>query len=129
MKEHKYAQVLRWIADGKTVQWQDSNGVLHDQDPNQALKEIAYRDWHPDRYRLAPDTITINGIEIEAPFAPAPGQECWAFNMQGHVTAYLYSPGISQDLADNGNCWRTKEAALAAFQAVKSAFTSHKANE
>lgn len=64
--EHKYAQVLRWIADGKEIQWKLRNGEWIDQKHGPALEEIANEDWSPDHYRLKPRTIMIGDVECEA---------------------------------------------------------------
>jgi hypothetical protein len=73
-QEHKYAQVLRWIADGEAVQVQLSNGSWANEDSSDLLIAVADGNaYHADRYRLAPRTVTVNGVECVAPEKVAPG--------------------------------------------------------
>lgn len=65
-KKHQYAEILHAIADGKEIQtlgiteWESVYipTVLHC---------MSLASFNPDRYRVKPDTITVNGIECEAP--------------------------------------------------------------
>lgn len=64
--EHKYAQVLRWIADGETFQCVTTEGYL-DCDSGFVIRLIASgNSAPPDKFRLKPRTITVNGREIVA---------------------------------------------------------------
>lgn len=65
--EHKYAHILRAIADGKAVQWQDSRGIWMNPVPSEVLEFIASDSYSPDRYRIKPRTININGYEVPEP--------------------------------------------------------------
>lgn len=55
--EHPYAEVLRWIADGKAVQWKQSPGRWIDQDAESTLHEIADSLYNLGRYRLKPHSV------------------------------------------------------------------------
>jgi hypothetical protein len=74
-----YAHILHAIADDKTVQWQDSVGNWIDQPNRRTLQEIAMEHHHPERYRVKPRTITINGHEVPEPTraAPEPDEPFW----------------------------------------------------
>lgn len=69
-KEHKYAQVLRWIADGEHVQvwnplerkWIELNAEIIS---NAALLTGSYE------FRIKPRTIMIGDVECEAPITSA----------------------------------------------------------
>lgn len=123
MAEHKYAQVLRWIADGKKVQWQGSSGVWMLQSHEESLQEIAADSYIPGRYRLAPRTITINGREIEAPIDQIKsGEPCYCTDVSGAMTAVRFS---EEDIKHRfalvkGRLFSTPEAARDAFDAVTS---------
>lgn len=91
-QEHKYAQVLRWIADGERIQhwcideisakkkWRDCD--------NEKLIEFASKGTLDDclsNFRLAPRTVTVNGVECVAPetVAPAYGATIYVANPLG----------------------------------------------
>lgn len=64
---HKYAEVLKWIAEGKPLQVNLSSG-WGDCTAGYAIGCIS-KDYSsllmpkPDDFRLKPETITINGVE------------------------------------------------------------------
>lgn len=68
MAEHKYAQVLRWIADGEKIQV-DVNGWTTCSAEG-VLRHILTGTHN--RFRLAPRTIIVNGVEVPAPEMVAP---------------------------------------------------------
>ena len=69
MTQHPYAEILRAIADGKEIEWLDCDGVWSSQEANEALSEIADTLLAPESYRVKPETININGIEVPKPLA------------------------------------------------------------
>lgn len=104
--EHKYAQVLRWIADGESVEarrtgfnkeqpWAD---FPHDFD--ERLVCIALLGDDQWEFRLKPRTITVNGREIVAPIHHQDeGQEVWSFDVLGNVFRTTYRSGKSMSYA------------------------------
>ena len=70
--QHQYSNILRAIADGEEIEWQRSNGCWEHQDLSQTFAEIAYNAYSPDRYRVKPKTITINGFEVPEPLREMP---------------------------------------------------------
>lgn len=64
---HPYAELLRAIADGKELQFENSFGEWIKQDLKDALYEFANNDYMPNRYRVKPATITVNGIDVPEP--------------------------------------------------------------
>lgn len=78
--EHKYAQVLRWIADGEDVEGR-CVGHIHWENINDfgaAKFSLAFQDRSLDidyEFRLKPRTITVNGREIATGEAVAPKAE------------------------------------------------------
>ena len=64
--KHQYAELLHAIADGHKIQilgaaeWRDiyTAAVLH---------SISRPDFDVTRYRVKPDTVTVNGVECAAP--------------------------------------------------------------
>lgn len=71
-QEHKYAQVLRWIADGQKVQFKTVTNLWADEQPEATLMRIA-GGISGHQYRIAPRTVTVNGVECVAPETVAPG--------------------------------------------------------
>lgn len=53
--EHKYAQVLRWIADGKTVQ--SNPGNWRDTPADNVLELISSGHYAPEFFRLKPEPV------------------------------------------------------------------------
>lgn len=66
--EHKYAQVLRWIADGEQIQWYGWGGQWHPIEHDTIMKALSGEDAAPpEHFRLKSSTITVNGREVQAP--------------------------------------------------------------
>lgn len=69
---HPYAHILRAVAEGENVQWQDSPGRWINQTATVTLQEIANNQYDPRRYRVHASTITINGREVREPLREMP---------------------------------------------------------
>lgn len=66
--EHKYAQVLRWIADGEEIQWYGWGGQWHPIEHKEIMKALSGEDAAPpEHFQIKPRTITVNGREIVEP--------------------------------------------------------------
>lgn len=125
-KEHPHAQVLRWIADGETVQaqfngdgvWQSMNS-LNDH-VLAALLVGLVKSWE---FRIKPKTIKVGDREIEAPIKSGPGYFItdtgmaldWMGDHRDHP-AYM-------DLQKLGRVFATPEAARAAQEAITALLT------
>lgn len=72
MAEHKYAQVLRWIADCERIQCNYHINGWCDESYSDALGKVVAGTVDPERFRLAPRTIIVNGVEVPAPEKEAP---------------------------------------------------------
>lgn len=63
-------------------------------------------------FRLAPRTITINGIEVPAPFKPKEGNECFILDVESEDGFYRFvygeNSGFHKKLIQLG-AWRTEE--------------------
>jgi len=126
MTENKYAQVLRWIADGVSVQFQtEHDGEWTHQDWGTTLEEIAGSIYEPERYRIEPRTMSIAGREIEAPLtAIAIHQEVWMCDGEGSPVSIRYaSMPAFESLKDSGRLFATQSAAKAAYLAVTDLLT------
>lgn len=119
MAEHKYAQVLRWIADGKNIEARVGVGYWSRAKHSDVLNFISKgAAAEPDDFRLAPRTITINGREIEAPIDQIKsGEPCYCTDSTGAMTAIRFD---EEDIKHRGAlaCGRlfsTPESAKDAF--------------
>lgn len=128
--EHKYAQVLRWIADGEQVQWQSSNGQWLDESAEGVLQEILSDKFIVDRYRIKPKTIMIGDVECEAPLmSPEIDKELWVFSVEEMDACLTYHDPYfskSRNAADSGLFFASKEACLAAHNAITKLLTQSK---
>jgi hypothetical protein len=70
--QHPHCDILTAIARGETVQWRSNDGTWHDQNAEMTLREIGSDDFPPDRYRVKPKTIQINGHEVPEPASIPP---------------------------------------------------------
>lgn len=124
--EHKYAQVLRWIADGKKVQVL-SEGVLGDSAWKPIAEVMSPDCWKEvidevDEYefRLAPRTVKVGDVEIESSIRDAiHGQSVYWVNQFGEAVSfkYLVMDSLHENLMNQGKLFAAKEAAEAAHDA------------
>ena len=66
---HPHAYILRAIADGKQIQYQYCGSEWKDCDPELVLTQLGL-DYHSKpsyTLRIAPETITVNGVECPKP--------------------------------------------------------------
>ena len=76
------------------------------------------------QFRLKPRTITINGIEVPAPFEPKEGETYWCFSTQ---TVIGYGHNVYEsERADrrfiNMGAWRTEEEIKQVVAALRQVF-------
>lgn len=119
--QHPYAKILRAIADGEEIEWQRSNGCWEYQGLDQTFAEIASNAYSPDRYRVKPKTITINGFEVPEPLRemqPDGTQVFWPVLVSAsgknidHCAAYHHSEMV-KTLISQGLLHLTADAASA----------------
>ena len=76
------------------------------------------------RFRLKPKTITLNGIEVSAPFKPKVGETYWCFSTQT-VLGYGHNVYVSEH-ADrrfiNMGAWRTEDEIKQVVAALRQIF-------
>lgn len=129
--EHPYAHILRAIAGGQKIQWQDSLGRWLDQEEDITLHEIGRRELAPGRYRVKPRTITINGREVPEPLRAIPeiGVMYWIPRLavsEGAVGPWQWSGDKADKTAlSRGLVHLTEEGARAHAEALLS-FTAEK---
>ncbi len=69
-QEHPYAEILRAIADGEDIQYQD--GEWFDVSHTDTLCFIHTETLQPKEMRVKPQTIGINDIDVPIPVRNAP---------------------------------------------------------
>ncbi len=113
-------EALIALANGEEVQWV-TGGVIRDITGEWQVGEFL----HPSfKFRLKPRTITINGIEVPAPFDPKEGEEYWCFSTQ---TVLGYGHNVYEsERADrrfiNMGAWRTEEEIKQVVAALRQVF-------
>lgn len=120
---HEYAQVLRWIADGETVQFNPSQGGWEDQPWQMTLEEVVSGEYSPKRYRVKPRTIFVNGVEVPAPESVAPSHLAEYFTASPtneHLTSgsSWYGTQLEFKWLERGLVYLNKEDAIARSKAM-----------
>ncbi len=108
--------------DGESVQWRDRNYDWNDWSEHTSWCSEALLSSHY-QFRLKPRTITINGIEVPAPFEPESDQEYWILS-----ESYYSNDGYKLMLPDRQQpkiaygAWRTEEEIKQVVAALRSVF-------
>lgn len=123
--EHKYAQVLRWIADGTPFQvdtfsgWVDaeigSSGILSVIADGSAVS--------PERFRIKPRTVMCNGVEVPAPESVAPASGARYYMVEVDSEEYFNELGWDGTTVENtwlarGLIYLDKDACIARAKAM-----------
>lgn len=129
-QEHPYAEILRAIADGEEVQWQDRHGQWKYQAVETTLTEVANDDYESNRYRVKPKLININGFYVPEPMCKAPTTSTLVYLADPAGTGLVkqfYAGGIAELMTmcfESGLVHSTEEAAVIHAKALLS-FTSN----
>lgn len=114
---------LAW-ANGKKLQIANTivGEDFYDMDDSNTTLNIFDLDFY--QFRLKPRTITINNIEVPAPFEPKEGETYWCFSTQ---TVIGYGHNVYEsERADrrfiNMGAWRTEEEIKQVVSALRSVF-------
>ncbi len=113
------------LANGEEVEFKDSvdkwKNINHRMGLNLSMF-LNTADWI--KFRLKPRTITINGIEVPAPFEPKEGETYWCFSTR---TVIGYGHNVYEsERADrrfiNMGAWRTEEEIKQVVAALRQVF-------
>ena len=74
------------------------------------------------KFRLKPSTITINGIEVPAPFEPKSGDMVWCLNELSEKGCEARSAYDSDDFTAHIAYWRTEEEIKKVVVALRQVF-------
>jgi len=101
-------------ADGESIEFMMSNGEWGELYPEHELGIFDRK-----QFRLKPQTITLNGIEVPAPFKPEEGETYW----------YIWDSELGYSFAENRlgyrvgiAAWRTEEEIEQVVAALRSVF-------
>jgi hypothetical protein len=129
---HPYAEILRAIADGETVQWQNGAGEWCSQGPDMTLFEIRGRAFPLGRYRIKPRTIRVGEVDVPEPMreAPARGKEYWVIdashsNFTGAKLRWS-NDDVDNRLIERGICYDNPTDAETAGRAIAALFAKDK---
>lgn len=118
-------EALIALANGEEVQWATGNDFQDITDEWQ-IREFL----HPSfKFRLKPRTITINGIEMPAPFKPKEEDQYWYLDSndpQGYNTDIRNHEEMFSQLKKTAFCqiglWRTEEEIKQVVAALRQVF-------
>ena len=86
MTEHKHADILRAIAEGKDIQYRyltgEWVGATHETIMQRMLNDVGTHG--ENQFRIAPETVMVNGVECQKPTSDISG---------GPNVSIMYSPG------------------------------------
>ena len=73
------------------------------------------------KFRLKPHTITINGIEVPAPFEPKEGERVW-FICDDNELGYAKSESYGTHIKSFSGWWRTEDEIKQVVEALRQVF-------
>lgn len=106
-------------ANGKTVEFHYADTIWAEL-PSRA--QLSIFDDEEIKFRLKPRTITLNGIEVPAPFEPKCGDMVWCLSElspSGYEARTAYEP---DDFFSNIGYWRTEEEIIQVVAALRQVF-------
>ena len=117
-------EALIALANGEEVECKNDVTGMDWSDATGLLVRSFFDPTHMWGFRLKPRTITINGIEVPAPFDPKIGEEYWCFSTQtrlgyGHNT---YKSECEDRRYVSMGAWRTEEEIKQVVSALRSVF-------
>lgn len=137
---HENAKLLIGFANGRQVQFRDAHLPTPDSSNWYYLEPDNMEVWpfllstcpkdHSNQaprfdFRLAPRTVTINAVEIEAPVSveeAEPGSDYFTFSATGEVHHVNYGASeFSKRLLEYGMLWHSRIAAKHGHRAVAAA--------
>lgn len=124
---HPYSNILKAVAEGKTVQVLEANvdpdlpSVWIDITADDALADISEETYTPEEMRVKPDTVIINGHEVLSPLREAPtcGTEYYNASRSKSFTKYVWRNSVMDcNFLDMGVVFLSKEDAAAYVKAM-----------
>ena len=111
---------LAW-ANGKKLQIANTivGEDFYDMDDSNTTLNIFDLDFY--KFRLKPRTITINGIEVSAPFEPKHGDDIWFLNPD-YGCGYADGNYDPAEFVIQFGAWRTEDEIKQVVSALRSIF-------
>ena len=111
---------LAW-ANGKKLQIANTivGEDFYDMDDSNTTLNIFDLDFY--KFRLKPRTITLNNIEVPAPFEPKEGERVW-FICDDNELGYAKSESYGTDIKSFYGWWRTEDEIKQVVSALSSIF-------
>ena len=110
-------EALIALANGEEVEYKYEESKDWNYDTEQLVFSWIKHDHY--QFRLKPRTITINGIEVPAPFEPKEGDEVW-FISDDHPCGYAVIDLHKQKF--QFGAWRTESEIKQVVKALRSVF-------
>ena len=104
------------LANGEEVEFDAGIGTWH-----LAHKGLTLHCFDSYKFRLKPRTITINGIEVPAPFEPKEGEYFWYISDE-YATGYSWNTKDSFLGDIRLGAWRTEEEIKQVITALRKIF-------
>ena len=117
-------EALIALANGEEVECKNDVTGMDWSDATGLLVRSFFDPTHMWGFRLKPRTITINGIEVPAPFEPKEGEIYWCFSTQT-VIGYGHNVYVSERVDRrfiNMGAWRTENEIKQVVAALRSVF-------
>ena len=119
------ADALIALVDGRKVEcWPETDQSIQKRWTEiKSLDEYKLSDFLQDKprfeFRLKRQTITLNGIEVPAPFEPKNNQQIWVLDTQAlcGYKSIIHHIGCKHDL-----CWETEKQTQQVVAALRSVF-------
>lgn len=126
-KKHPYAHVLRWLAAGESVQWENDRNRWIDKCPGEVLL-LLVRENTSDNFRIKPKTIRIGKYEVAEPMkeVPSQGTEYFWLDPRSDLGVDNYNwhdDAMDKEMLARGCIWLNKEDAELAAKAIKELLT------
>jgi len=110
------------LANGEEVEIKFNNtDGWHKVNKKDAYSFEIFLDERGTKFRLKPRTITINGIEVPAPFEPKNGDRVW-FICDDDDLGYAKSESYGWDIKSFYGWWRTEEEIKQVVAALRRVF-------
>lgn len=113
--EHRFANVLRWVAEGKEIQGEFQNGwrtLSH----KEVLSIVADSCLPAEEFRVKPATVGIDSHEAILPVtAPSEGQVLWFWDVSAAEPVQITYSSKFRQSAKEGELFLSSAAAEAAY--------------
>jgi hypothetical protein len=126
MTKSPYAHIYQALANGERIErrYLSADKLWHQMQEQEVVSQIG-NGVPPDRFRIKPKTITINGHEVPEPMRVAPeyGKEYWIASLTSPMLVTVSQWDSTQSDSSwfsRGICHSTKEAAEAHAKALLS---------